>query len=246
MQEFIILPQIITTMAKYLTYNKVKALVFALFCMPYLSFAQSVTPVFDLLDETNPKYAQTEYEGSAPIRVKFKAQPEGFENPENVYYEWQFFEEGNTTTPYDIKRDEEFEYTFTKSGQHSIICKATYEGLDYTNNDVTLLITAYESKLEFPNAFSPGNGDGLNDTFKAKKGHQSIVEFKAAIFNRWGQCVFQFKNIDDEWDGTYNGKPVKDGVYFLHCEAKGADGKVYHIRRDVNILRSFIERENNM
>ena len=96
-----------------------------------------------------------------------------------------------------------------------------------------------ESKLSFPNAFSP-NGDGKNDKFIAKE-CQNISEFHAYIFNRWGQKLFDWTNSADGWDGTYNGKPVNEGVYFLLCKAKGTDGKTYNIRKDVNLLRGYIE-----
>ena len=46
-----------------------------------------------------------------------------------------------------------------------------------------------------------------------------------------------------EWDGTYNGKVVKDGTYFLLVKAKGADGRKYNIRKDVNVLTGFTERD---
>ncbi|MCF0202943.1 MAG: gliding motility-associated C-terminal domain-containing protein [Bacteroidaceae bacterium] len=100
--------------------------------------------------------------------------------------------------------------------------------------------TVRVSKLEFPNAFSP-NGDGINDTYRAKPTSQNILEFKAFIFNRWGKIIFRFKDITDEWDGTDNGTPVKDGVYFLSCEAKGADKVEYKIRKDINVLRGYRE-----
>ena len=100
-----------------------------------------------------------------------------------------------------------------------------------------------ESKLRFPNAFSP-NGDGKNDKFIAKE-CQNISEFHAYIFNRWGQKLFDWTNSADGWDGTYNGKPVNEGVYFLLCKAKGTDGKTYNIRKDVNLLRGFYEGTNN-
>ena len=100
-----------------------------------------------------------------------------------------------------------------------------------------------ESKLSFPNAFSP-NGDGKNDKFIAKE-CQNISEFHAYIFNRWGQKLFDWTNSADGWDGTYNGKPVNEGVYFLLCKAKGTDGKTYNIRKDVNLLRGFYEGTNN-
>ena len=100
-----------------------------------------------------------------------------------------------------------------------------------------------ESKLSFPNAFSP-NGDGKNDKFIAKE-CQNIVEFHAYIFNRWGQQLFDWTDSADGWDGTRNGTPVEDGVYFLLCKAKGTDGKTYTIRKDVNLLRGYYEGTTN-
>ena len=34
---------------------------------------------------------------------------------------------------------------------------------------------------------------------------------------------------------------MKEGVYFVLVKAKGADGIEYNIRRDVNLLRGYIE-----
>ena len=103
-------------------------------------------------------------------------------------------------------------------------------------------VVVTESKLSFPNAFSP-NGDGKNDKFIAKE-CQNIVEFHAYIFNRWGQKLFDWTDANDGWDGTHNGTPVKEGVYFLLCRAKGADGREYDIKKDVNLLRGFIEEDS--
>lgn len=91
------------------------------------------------------------------------------------------------------------------------------------------------SQLTMPNAFSP-NGDGHNDTYKPKSA-QNIVEFRAIIFNRWGQKLYEWDDVDgDGWDGTSGGKRVKDGVYFVNVRARGADGQTYTIKKDVNVL----------
>lgn len=109
-------------------------------------------------------------------------------------------------------------------------------------SDSTADSTALQpSKLEMPNAFSPNN-DGHNDKYQAKSTYQNIVEFKAMIFNRWGQCLYvwtDWTDIEKGWDGTYKGRPVKDGVYFVRVRARGGDGKEYDIKKDVNLLRSF-------
>lgn len=103
--------------------------------------------------------------------------------------------------------------------------------------------TLQKSILQMPNAFSP-NDDGINDYYQAKSNYQNIVEFKAMIFNRWGQCLYTWTDWTDEkkgWNGTYRGKPVKDGVYFVRVKAKGGDGQEFDIKRDVNLLRKFNE-----
>lgn len=206
---------------------------------------QNINPNFYVETEDGEEEGPS-YSGSAPVKVRFQANPEDLDGY-NVNYEWRFYAEGDTTA-YLIRYEENTEYTFTTSGQHKIILHAYYDEDGYTvelsNEEQPLTITVSESQLEFPNAFSP-NGDGINDTFKAKPGAKSIVEFSAVIVNRWGQVVFRFRDINDEWDGTYNGKPVKDGVYFLDVNAKGADGRRFRLRRDVNILRGYTEKEIN-
>ena len=112
---------------------------------------------------------------------------------------------------------------------------------DEITDSTTDTTTVIPSKLEMPNAFSPNN-DGFNDEYQAKSNYQNITEFRAMIFNRWGQCLYTWTDWTDPkkgWDGTYKGKTVKDGVYFVRVKAKGGDGKEFDIRKDVNLLRKF-------
>lgn len=188
----------------------------------------------------------TSYSGSAPLTVRFAA------NAADVgayiaHYEWRFTKEG-TDTPYLIRYDEDTEYTFTEAGTSSIVLYATFVNgtdtvaytADYWAGAQPITVSISESKLEFPNAFSP-NGDGINDVYKAKSGYQSIVEFHAYIFNRWGQKLYEWTDPAGGWDGRYNGKDVKQGVYFVLVKARGADGRKYNIRKDVNLLRGYTE-----
>lgn len=188
----------------------------------------------------------TSYSGSAPLTVVFHA------NAENVgmytpHYEWRFTKEGETQ-PYLVRYEEETEYTFTEAGSHRIVLYATFINgndtvaytKDYWQDAQPITIQISESKLEMPNAFSP-NGDGINDIYRAKNNYQSIVEFDAYIFNRWGQKIYEWHDPAGGWDGKFNGKDVKQGVYFVLVKAKGADGRKYNIKKDVNLLRGYTE-----
>lgn len=182
------------------------------------------------------------FSGSAPIRASFMANPSD-DIGWSSYYEWRVYH-ANDTVPYIIRYDENLDLEFNESGMHRIIVYAKFskdgDVLEDNNEENPFSVTIAESSLQMPNAFSP-NGDGINDIYKAKDGYQSLTEFHAYIFNRWGQKLFEWTNPADGWDGTYKGKPVKDGVYFCLVKAKGADGKTYNIKRDVNLLRGYIE-----
>ena len=125
--------------------------------------------------------------------------------------------------------------TFTHNGDSIVY------GEEYWESELQPFICSVaSSRLEMPNAFSP-NGDGINDIYKAKEGWQSIVEFKAIIFNRWGQKIYEWDDPAGGWDGRHNGRDVSDGVYYCLVKARGADGIRYSIKRDVNLLRGYTE-----
>ena len=67
------------------------------------------------------------------------------------------------------------------------------------------------------------------------------MPFHAIIVNRWGQKLYEWDDPAGGWDGTFHGNPVAEGTYFVIVNAKGADGKVFKIRKDVNLLRGYRE-----
>jgi gliding motility-associated-like protein len=74
----------------------------------------------------------------------------------------------------------------------------------------TMFVKVYKN-IFVPNAFSP-NGDGTNDTWNIPA-LAAYPFFELVVYNRWGQLVFQTKNIARPWDGTLRGKPLPIGAY---------------------------------
>ncbi|MCS7073600.1 MAG: gliding motility-associated C-terminal domain-containing protein, partial [Bacteroidia bacterium] len=66
--------------------------------------------------------------------------------------------------------------------------------------------------IQLPNVFSP-NGDGINDVFKPIR-YQSIQSIEFLVFDRWGVQISQSNTINLLWDGTKNGVPAPEGVYY--------------------------------
>jgi len=108
-----------------------------------------------------------------------------------------------------------------------------------TENGCTVLdsidvLVNTESVLDAPNAFVPGNGD--NGVFKiVRRGFATLKTF--AVFNRWGNKVFETTNIDEGWDGKYNGTSQPAGVYIYHIEAVTATGKPFIKTGNVTLIR---------
>lgn len=178
------------------------------------------------------------FSGSAPLTVRFEANPDGNVEP-GTNFEWHFTDQRSPRTPFLIRYEQDTEYTFTSAGSFSVRLYQIVDGDTISIYD-PITVSISESELLMPNAFSP-NGDGINDIYKAKSGYKSIVEFKAVVFNRWGQKLYEWTDPEDGWDGTFHGKNVAEGVYFVNVKAKGADGREFHIRRDVNLLRGYNE-----
>lgn len=232
----------------------IRGLLLVIACL-FLAFANveaqenmpAISPTATITTATGETQEVTEYSGSAPLQVHFAPNvenPEGYE----AYYEWRFYKEGTSIEePYLVRHEEETDFTFNEAGGHCIALIAYFMNgndtivkydTDYWMDATPIRISISTSKLDFPNAFSP-NGDGMNDTYRAKTDYQSIVEFKAVIYNRWGQKLYEWNNPAGGWDGTYKGNPVKQGVYYVQVTAKGADGRRFNIKKDVNLLRTF-------
>lgn len=201
----------------------------------------NANPTMTYLDEEGMEVEDVQYDGSAPLVCTFKA------NPENVgsytpLYEWQFRKMGEEK-PFLVRYEEDTQYTFAQSGAFQVELIVSFvQGNDTIayQMDEPFTVTISESKLEVPNAFTP-NGDGINDVFRVKEGYTSIVSFKAQVFSRWGKKLFEWNDPADGWDGCSGGSDVPDGAYYLLIEARGADGRRYHIKKTINILRGYTE-----
>lgn len=214
---------------------------------PYLTVAFDAT---DSGEETQTNV--TNFEGSAPISATFHFEAHDADDW-TMTYEWHFCHEGGSLDePYMVRYEEAPQVTFTQAGTDSIALYAVFtkeghEPIEYRSEywrDKTeaapLTIMASESVLTFPNAFSP-NGDGINDFYKPKT-FESIVDFHATVYNRWGQKIYEWNDVRGEgWDGKFHGKDVKQGVYYIQVKARGADGRDFLIKKDINLLRGFTE-----
>jgi gliding motility-associated-like protein len=88
--------------------------------------------------------------------------------------------------------------------------------------------------LAIPNAFTPGTGPN-NELKIIKRGIATLNYFR--IFNRWGNKVFETTNIDEGWDGTFNGASQPYDVYVFEVEAVTNTGKIFRKQGNVTLIR---------
>ena len=85
-----------------------------------------------------------------------------------------------------------------------------------------------------PNAFSP-DGDGHNDVLMVNG--NNITEMSIAVYNRWGQKVFESMDQNMGWDGTFNGEALPPDVYGFYMQCTCDDGSSQFVKGNITLLR---------
>jgi gliding motility-associated-like protein len=126
-------------------------------------------------------------------------------------------------------------YTFKADGMFYPKQYVTNEFLcvDSSFEQVTILpYTVY-----IPNTFTP-DGDEYNNEFKVVS-YLPANSWDFKIYNRWGEIIFETKEQDDFWDGTYKGQKVLDGIYtyYLIYESCESSANTHELTGFVALIR---------
>lgn len=170
--------------------------------------------------------------GSAPCEITFTAAV----TDAAIFRRWEFSSSPNFEDAQLTFSDLAVSYTFEEAGTTYVRFTADNAEGSCPFESETFTITIGDSRLECPNAFSPGASEGVNDEWKVS--YRSIIEFHCEIFNRWGQRLATLTDPSQGWDGIVGGKPVPSGVYFYVINALGSDGKQYKLSGDINVISS--------
>ncbi|MBD3637357.1 MAG: PKD domain-containing protein [Crocinitomicaceae bacterium] len=143
-----------------------------------------------------------------------------------VNWEW-YFGDGN--------------YSNNQHPLHEYSDTGFYQVMQIVYSDFGCTDTAYGSVKMFgeyaifvPNTFTP-NGDSKNQYFRAYG--MAVDRFDMRIFNRWGEQIWQTEDINDSWDGTYNGVLVQDDVYVWKIVAYDTNGNEHELYGHVTVLK---------
>lgn len=164
------------------------------------------------------------------------------------YQEWRFgvdayrIEILNDTTgqweTVDIVQGNIFEYRDTKTTLDQpkycyrvVAVELGGNKAESVSNEACLSV---ETTFYAPNAFTPNN-DGVNDLFTLSGLH--VLTFNMKIYSRWGMLLYETNNIEDGWNGKYNGQDVNEGVYVFIARGTGYNGQPYIIKGALTLIR---------
>ncbi|MFM7022392.1 MAG: PKD-like domain-containing protein [Flavobacteriales bacterium] len=109
-------------------------------------------------------------------------------------------------------------------------------GCTATDSVAVRLKNDFKATLFIPNAFTP-NADGVNEIFQV--GAFGVEEFEGMIFNRWGEKIYTWNDVNGGWDGKINGNYVQQDVYIVAIRVKNVcdeDFNDFH-RGTVTVIR---------
>jgi gliding motility-associated-like protein len=174
--------------------------------------------------------------GSAPIEYTFTAYAN---EPVAAFYIWQIQEidslSGNLTTLVRFP-DKQLHYNFERDGNYLAQLEVFDSQSVCVDTTQVFPVSIGRSYIQIPNAFSPGSSIGVNDELKIA--FTSILSFKASVYNRWGNLLFQWSDPTKGWDGRVGGKFVPTGTYYVVVEYTDSHKKKGHASQSVNILRT--------
>ena len=117
-------------------------------------------------------------------------------------------------------------YTVMLYTSNSDNCTDTISHVIYIEPEFTIYI---------PSAFTP-DSDGLNDFFAPQGGE--FMDFEMAIFNRWGEMIYQTTNIDKPWNGkSKSGSEIQEGVYGYKIWVRDFKDEIHHYVGNVTLIK---------
>ncbi|MBL3657489.1 T9SS type B sorting domain-containing protein [Fulvivirga sediminis] len=158
----------------------------------------------------------------------------GYANGVSSYLIEKTYLDGSSTTT-DVGMATTYDNVETDDSEQVVIYRVIARPNDSFENSISNPVTLIKpNNIYFPNAFTPDQ-NGNNDTFRIHGKY--ITSFSLMIYNRWGELIFATDNMEESWDGTYNGKILPLGTYALVAEMTDMAGRNIKKTGTIMLLR---------
>jgi len=122
----------------------------------------------------------------------------------------------------------------TATTTYSVVVFNTQNGVECSD---TAYITQYArncNMVYFPNAIVPY---GYNTIFKPIGEIINAKDYYLAIYNRWGEKLFETTDPEMGWDGRFMGEFVQPGVYIYYFKMGVRVGEIYEKTGTIAVMR---------
>jgi gliding motility-associated-like protein len=150
------------------------------------------------------------------------------------------FGDGNSST--DVNPD----HFYTSAGEYEITLIVTNDkGCKDTFSLPEKIKALSESSIDVPNAFTPNPAGGSGGIYDPSDLSNDVFhpvirgadKYLLSIYSRWGELLFESKDVNIGWDGYYKGKMCTQDVYVYKIQATMIDGQVIKKTGDVLLLK---------
>ena len=181
-------------------------------------------------------------------QVEFKVEPEKVYLPNAEVqalnlsvdahsFRWDFGD-GSTSL------DESPYHTYLAPGHYDVkLTGLSQQGCEGSKTIKNAVFVDGSGRIRFPTAFRPqgpggryGMRDHSNSVFHPFV-DGSVQDYKLMIFTRWGEKIFQTTDVNEGWDGYFNGSQCPLGVYAWRAVGTFYDGSVFDLKGNVTLLR---------
>lgn len=167
----------------------------------------------------------------APRKIYVNDEDVNFFNMSENADSWVWdFGDGATSTDTTPK------HKYTSEGIYNVTLKVTTKNncVDIYQKEQAVIVEE-SGKVVYPNVFSPFSKLEDNKVFLPGV-IDNVMEYHLMVFNRWGELVFESKDVGTGWDGMYRGKPAKQDVYMWKVVGKYTNGRGFTKTGDVTLL----------
>ncbi|UTW67603.1 PKD domain-containing protein [bacterium SCSIO 12643] len=124
---------------------------------------------------------------------------------------------------------------FVEPQQKSVYTLHYEDPFQCFSGDTSVTVDIIDFNVYIPNSFTPNN-DGDNDVFMlASDGVDRLMYMY--IYDYWGNLVYESRELDQGWDGTYNGQTLNGNTAYVYkIKVIGFSGKTAEFVGTVNLI----------
>lgn len=182
-------------------------------------------------NETNTIQTTTDYNSEAEQPQVAEQHTDNNPTPSHTEQTTVDYNSNNEQTTTDIAQN--------KTKQNNSTLQTEQSNTNTDNNEIATPVTQNntsnnDNDLYIPTGFTPDQPE--NNLFYVKG--KNIKEYEIQIYSKQRVMVYNSKDINEKWDGRYNGEPLEMGAYVYMIVYTTTDNETHRKKGTITIIRN--------